>query len=149
MRLSISSNNIKQRILHSFRPHKRDQSSPYTPESSYTSILGSSDRLIVAHPSPTVASPKPSSDNLRTPRPRTRSCRICTQRLELYEFPERLPTKKCRHENTTCVYCLHNSVCAAFKRGGWKSVECLTCRTGMSEEEGRALILLWTEEDEA
>jgi hypothetical protein len=43
-----------------------------------------------------------------------------------------------------CAYCLHNVVYAAFEKGaGWKDVQCPECGEGVSEEEGRGLVLVW------
>lgn len=70
-------------------------------------------------------------------------CTHCTRRLERHEFPLRQPTANCKHENATCVYCLHHDVYTAFVRGRWKEIRCLVCGEQMSEEEASRLVLLW------
>jgi hypothetical protein len=181
---------LRQCILHSLTHHKTPQKSPYTSDPRYSDILGSSDRLLFAHPDPATRAPSRASsaddstmaakestrsctesntrarpqseqacDNKRslcarvpqqgtTPGFRSPICRCmhCTRRLQVYEFPRLVPTHRCRHENGTCVYCLHNSVHAAFTKGGWAEARCLTCGEQMSEEEASRLVLLWKEE---
>jgi hypothetical protein len=73
-------------------------------------------------------------------------CTHCARRLHVYEFPTHLPTRRCRHRNATCVYCLHNSVYTAFFRGGWQDARCLVCGEEMSKEEASKITLLWEEE---
>jgi hypothetical protein len=166
---------LKQRFP-SFRHNRKPQSLPYTGSPRYSAMISSSDRLLFAHPVPATRSPSPAPSHqclhstatssssscqpedtmtsIQTRRnarsvsaPLTiRQCTHCTRRLEGYEFLQHPPTARCRHDNEACVYCMHNSVYAAFDRGGWQNVQCLICGEGMSEEEASRLVVLWVEE---
>jgi hypothetical protein len=129
-----------------------------SPPPRYSSIVGSQGRLVVEHPDPTSTTPTAMAEEsaslpqhgaamrcVSAPESRARKrCAGCARRLEGYEFPARVPTGKCRHGNNTCAYCLHNVVYAAFEKGaGWKEVQCPECGEGVSEEEGRGLVLVW------
>jgi hypothetical protein len=178
---------IKQRLLHSIKRQNAQQSLLYIPSSQYSAILGSSDRLLLAHPDPATRSPSPASRAETLPSTTTsdaaschlqtsntsqdqagtregsfsapvhrqrstassfvpRRCTHCTRHLASYEFSKRSPLAKCKHPNTACVYCVHNSVYTAFVKRGWEEVRCLMCGEEMSEEEASKLVLLWDEE---
>jgi hypothetical protein len=147
---------LKQRILHSFTHRKCSQTAPYTSDLRYSNVLGSSDRLLFAHPHPTTRAHSPASsadDSPMAAKELTQSCKKsiqcmhCTRYLRSYEFPRHAPTRRCQHDNRTCVYCLHNSVYAAFLKRGWTEARCLICGEQMSEEEASRLVLLWEEEN--
>jgi len=182
---------LEQLIPHSFTHRMALAPSPYAPQTRYSALLNSSDRLLFAHPDPATRAPSPtspipptsptrtlassrkSSTNMlgandrvdmhkarrsRTPKtpilapecsssaPKLIRCTHCTRRLGSHEYPECLPTTRCRHENATCVYCLHNSVYNAYARGKWGVASCLICGQDMSEGEMGRLVLLWEEE---
>jgi hypothetical protein len=178
---------IKQRLLQSFNIRNAQHSLLYTPSPRYSAILGSSDRLLFAHPDPATRSPSPASSAETLPGTTTshtvscqlqpsstsqdqagaregslsatvhrqrsiaspfvpRRCTHCTRHLASYEFFKRLPSAKCKHSNTACVYCVHNSVYTVFVKRGWEEVPCLMCGEEMSEEEASKLVLLWDQE---
>jgi hypothetical protein len=108
----------------------------------YTAILGSQDRLVVAHPGPTMTtSDKDKREGTRMP-----ACKLCARRVEGHEVLQDAPSVHCAHEGGICRYCLHNLVYLVFKKsGGWNRVRCPECQEGLREEEARGLVLLWGE----
>lgn len=138
-------------------PDPATRAPPTTPFSrrSSTSTLRANDQIAMnkpqrlstpnAHVSTPGRSPSAPIPN-QTTAPKLLRCTHCTRHLQSHEFPACLPTTRCRHGNTTCVYCLHNSVYNAYARGKWGEVTCLICGEGMSEGQKRRLVLLWEEE---
>jgi hypothetical protein len=159
---------LLRRVSHVLRI-KHTATSIHTPLSSspsrYSSILDSQDRLVIAHPTPTTTDTScPLSIQSRTqphskkgrsarsvsapsPRPFT-ACVQCNCRLEVYEFPVGLPTARCRHENKTCLYCLHNMIYDAVRMGaGWSDIKC-PCGEKLRESEAKKLVVIWEMEQQ-
>jgi hypothetical protein len=106
----------------------------------YAVILGSQDRLVVAHPGPIMTT----ADKNKVEGTRMPACKLCARRFRRHEALQDGPSVNCAHGGGVCQYCLHKLIHLVFKRsGGWSRVRCSECQEGLCEEEARGLVLLW------
>jgi uncharacterized CHY-type Zn-finger protein len=95
----------------------------------------------------TDLSPRPRRNTWMSPpaqsnRYRQYQCTLCHRHLWAHEFPRTLPTARCVHANTVCVYCLHEGV----RRMWGRDVMCPVCGESAEEKEARRMVLMWVVE---
>jgi len=71
------------------------------------------------------------------PKKEKKDCTICTNTLSLHHFPDRPPTKNCKHEVDVCRKCLRTWIASESSAKLWNDITCPICKTQLRSADMR------------
>jgi hypothetical protein len=74
----------------------------------------------------------------RGKREEKKECVVCTDKISLHHFPDRPPTKDCKHGVDVCRKCLRTWMESEFSTKMWDDIKCPTCSTAMKRPDMQA-----------
>jgi len=63
------------------------------------------------------------------PKKEKKDCTVCTNTLSLHHFPDRPPTKNCKHDVDVCRKCLRTWIASESSAKLWNDITCPVCKT--------------------
>jgi len=71
------------------------------------------------------------------PNKEKKDCTVCTNTLSLHHFPDRPPTKNCKHEVDVCRKCLRTWIASESSSKLWNEITCPLCKTQLRSADMR------------